>query len=231
MLTMVATVGGLAIAGAATATGVNADLNGEDLDLQGGSFPTLFDNGNHAFAGSDLRDVHADLNADGVATRRRVTFLVADTAEGMSIMALVDSSWDSSNNTLWNLGLQTSAPSGKGYRINDIGSDEMSMTDGPTGSEADVEFQWRAGRADGYSWTHLEFGDSVTFDLDWAGGAGLRANNAIRFVTYTEDGWAEADRANFDENGAFSVTFDAIPAPGALALLGLAGLISRRRRR
>lgn len=232
MLTMVAAVGGLAIAGAATADGsVSANLDGEDLDLEGGSFTSLFDGPvANAFTGGDLRDIHAELNADGVATKRRVTFLVSETAEGMSIMTLVDSFWDSSNNTLQTLGLETTAPSGKGYRINDL-ADDMTMTEGAGGATADIAFNWRAGGGDGYSWTHLAEGDAVSFDLTWGGGTGLLLNNAIQFVSYTPDGWTVVDRAGFDENGEFGITFDAIPAPGALALLGLAGLISRRRRR
>lgn len=85
---------------------------------------------------------------------------------------------------------------------------------------------------------------ALTGSVDLAGGTQYWLSVAADLISPGADGWWWQKSVDVDLLGAtylwssgywensydFDVTFSLIPAPGALALLGLAGLVSRRRR-
>ena len=60
---------------------------------------------------------------------------------------------------------------------------------------------------------------------------GLNSTDNIQFLSWTDSGWAVAEVAEFNSGGTYAFTAMVLPAPGALALLALAGASTRRRRR
>ena len=85
----------------------------------------------------------------------------------------------------------------------------------------------------GADWTFLEH--TWTFNGDGGNHGGLVIE--ARIYGYSGGSWtAWIDDHNVnvldnDNSGGIEIHFAAVPAPGALALLGLAGIASRRRRR
>lgn len=54
----------------------------------------------------------------------------------------------------------------------------------------------------------------------------IQLNGGVLQVSYSDGGWG----SSIKEDSFFTVQYSIIPAPGAMALIGLAGLVSRRRR-
>lgn len=85
----------------------------------------------------------------------------------------------------------------------------------------------------GSDWTYLAH--SWTFDGDGGNHGGLVVEARV-YTTSGDDGSTYVDDISvgvfdMDNSGGIVIHFAAVPAPGALALLGLAGLAGRRRRR
>ena len=53
----------------------------------------------------------------------------------------------------------------------------------------------------------------------------------IQFISYEKDHWSVAERASFSVLGQYVFSHQFVPAPGAVALLAIAGLVGRRKRR
>jgi len=229
---LAAVTGSLFLGGAAMASTVTLNVDGVDLEASGPAIASLFTRSDHRMTNGDLAYLHQDLNDAGINTKRRLTLLTADTGKGISFVSLVDSRWNSPNNTLNRLGLTTSSPDSSDFVINDLG-DAWDMTEDANGNShtATVEFNWRNGRGDGFAWTDLSSDDVMDFEFERLAGNGLRSRNAIQVVTFGEDGWEVVDRFDFGDDGTFGFSVGVIPTPGALAILGVAGIISRRRRR
>lgn len=229
---MAAVTGSLFLGGAAMASTVTLNVEGLDLEASGPAIASLFTRSDHRMTNGDLAYLHEELNAAGINTKRRLTLLTADTGKGASFISLVDSRWNSNNNTMNRLGLTTSSPDSTDFVINDLG-DTWDMTNDANGVShtATVEFGWRNGRGDGFAWTDLSGDDVMEFEFERLAGNGLRNRNAIQVVTFGASGWEVVDRFDFGDDGTFGFSVGVIPAPGALALLGLAGIVSRRRRR
>lgn len=71
----------------------------------------------------------------------------------------------------------------------------------------------------------LSAGDSLLFDVATSGGGNDPGVDHLSRATLATNGWGEASVA-----GEF-LKYNVIPAPGAFALVGLAGLMGRRNRR
>ncbi|MBL9141337.1 MAG: hypothetical protein JNK53_05670, partial [Phycisphaerae bacterium] len=71
----------------------------------------------------------------------------------------------------------------------------------------------------------LSVGNSLLFDVATSGGGNDPGVDHLSRATLATNGWGEPSVA-----GQF-LKYDIVPAPGAVALLGLAGLVGGRRRR
>jgi hypothetical protein len=75
----------------------------------------------------------------------------------------------------------------------------------------------------------MSIGDTFSFDAySSGGGSGDSAVDALANPNYAISSWGEA--YNSGASNSFSYTLGAVPAPGAIALIGIAGLMGRRRR-
>ena len=75
----------------------------------------------------------------------------------------------------------------------------------------------------------MSIGDTFRFDAySSGGGGGDSAVDALANPNVAITSWGQA--YNSGTSNSFSYTLTAIPAPGAIALIGLAGLVARRRK-
>ena len=75
----------------------------------------------------------------------------------------------------------------------------------------------------------MSIGDTFSFDAySSGGGGGDSAIDALANPNYAVSSWGQA--YNSGPSNSFSYTLSAVPAPGAIALIGVAGLMGRRRR-
>ncbi len=75
----------------------------------------------------------------------------------------------------------------------------------------------------------MSLGDTFSFDAYSSGGdGGDSAVDALANPNVAITNWSQA--YNSGTSNSFSYTLTAIPAPGAIALVGLAGLVARRRK-
>ena len=75
----------------------------------------------------------------------------------------------------------------------------------------------------------MSIGDTFSFDAYSSGGGNTdSAIDALANPNYAVSSWDQA--YNSGASNSFSYTLGAVPAPGAIALIGVAGLLGRRRR-
>ena len=238
MLAAVAVAGAFVVAGSALAGSIQVDLQGGALMMQSGSLSDLFtDTSTNRFRGAALESVHNSLQADGVTTDGMVTFVLADTGNGLSFMALMDDETvggGAPGETM--IGMSTTAPSTTNYFINDP-NDPVSIND-PFGinTTAAGEFGWNDNRGDGFAWTQLSDGDGVTFNFTDLAGTGLGVGDfAFQFVTFNGESWEVVEMGNWTDDGQFAfsfmVTMIPLPTPVLMGVAGLAGVALLRRRR
>jgi hypothetical protein len=218
----------LAVAGIANA-GVSIEGQGAPFAIDAAEMPGLFGGpADHDFSDAALAPIHAMLDADGVATDGKVTFMFLDTDDGLSFLALIDASTGDNEPGATELGMISSAPATASYWVNDLGDVDLTAEGGGLTSIV-ASFRWNDGKADAYAWSGLETGDTVTFEFNPMTGTALAGDDPFQFVTATEEGWQVSRSGDYvDDSFAFTFT---VPTPGALALLGLAGLTGRTGRR
>ena len=75
----------------------------------------------------------------------------------------------------------------------------------------------------------MSIGDTFSFDAySSGGGSGDSAVDALANPNYAISSWGQPYDSG--ASNSFSYTLGAVPAPGAIALIGVAGLLGRRRR-
>ena len=75
----------------------------------------------------------------------------------------------------------------------------------------------------------MSIGDTFSFDAySSGGGSGDSAIDALANPNFAVSNWGDA--YNSGPSTSFSYTLGAVPAPGAIALIGAAGLLARRRK-
>jgi hypothetical protein len=240
LTTFLALIGVLGVAGAAQAGSVIIDAVGGPIMLKSGDLSTLLSAGGlNDFTTPENKAVCAALSADGVVTNGMITFLLADTADGLSFITLVDDATvEGESGDLNLLGMSSTAPSSTEYWINDLGYDILDIDD-PFGitTTASGTFEWGDNRGDAFAWSNLQDGDGVTFNFEKMEGQALVEDEPFQFVTWNGDAWQVVETAgwsNITAIGQFAFSFVTIvplPAPVLLGLAGLAGVAVYRRRR
>jgi hypothetical protein len=234
---ILAMIGGLGLTGAAQAGSVVIDAVGGPIMLKSGDLSGLFAGADpHDFTPTENRDVLHALQADGISTNGMITFLLADTSDGLGFITLVDDDTVGGDPGPANLlGMSSTAPSSTEYWINDYGYDILTIDD-PFGitTTASGTFEWFDNRGDAFAWTNLQDGDGVTFSFEEMEGSALVGGDVFQFVTWDGDAWQVVETADWTEDGQFAFSFVTIvplPAPLLLGMAGLAGVACYRRRK
>ena len=222
----------------------SASVAGNDWDVQlmPGAFEGVFDELPDNWMPRDvMQELHAQLNAGGVDTGNCITTVLIADGDTFSLLTVMDA-FTGDGDTCSAMGMRSTAPDHAGWFINDQ-TDQHSVNPLAEGSGddfgnggrlgLDADFRWIDGRGDGFMWTGLMPGDTVTYDFDYLSGAvGSEGADIFKFLGWdAEDGWEILGARSFSEDGSLSFEVTVIPAPGAGVLLILAGLVSRGRRR
>lgn len=221
----------------------SAAVTGNDWDTQlmPGAFEGVFDEvADHWMPRDVMQELNAQLNASGVETAGCITTVLIADGDTFSLLTLLDG-FSGDTDTFSEMGMRSTAPDHAGWFINDP-VDQHSVNPVEFGSEGDsgdggllaldADFRWIDGRGDGFMWTGLMPGDTVTYDFDYLSGAVGGEGDVFKFVGWNdEDGWEIFGAQALREDGGLSFEVTVIPAPGAGVLLILAGLVSRGRRR
>ncbi len=204
-------------------------------EMNAGDFTGLLGSNDHQFAMSELDILAATLNNDGIETMGQLSFILASTDAGLSLIGLFD-------------GVQVNNPSGS-VIDNYLGVSSTTSLDtgwfstGDVGSQTDwydmgngtqlvnASLTWDHGQTSAaFAWADVESAPTGTFnlyDIDLTAFAG----ESIQFLTFQNDQWDVAWTADFSVLGQYAFSYQFIPTPGVIALLAFAGLYSQRRRR
>ena len=207
------------------------------LELRTGSVEGILNDSMDQFGDDALSLIQSSLANADVDTDGRVTVLGLDTDQGISVVFLVDSSEMLDGVGDSSLSFQTTAPIGRMAWTNDQPDEINDFYHDTSGNQtAYGTFSWNSiTGGDAFAWTDLEFGDEINslFAMAEAGDAtfpGLDSTDTFQFVSWNDEGgWFVAENAEFTSAGLYGFSAQVIPAPGAIALLGLA-IIARRRR-
>lgn len=237
-LILLVTVLGLGPVALADAPMLSIEFNGSEVDLYAASIESIFATPGGEFSALDLEVVADTLVSGGISTQGYISLLMADTADGFSLIALFDGleapPADDSPvhsllgvNALWQGAQDTSrAYTGPGsWMANASG-------DGWVGGGA---FAWQHEVSSaGLAFSALQEGQ--TFDIDLIDLGLLEMQPQLfQLISFNGNaGFTVEATGEFDADGQIGFTAVVeivIPAPASLTLLSIAGLTARRRRR
>lgn len=186
------------------------------------------------FTSEALAAFNTDVQSDGISTDGKISFLLSLTDVGISWVALIDDENQKGEFEVADsiLGMSSTAPTSASPFINDHATDALFREDLGNGTQLVAGFfEWDSvHEGDGYAWGSLQDGDYVSFLFTREGPAGFEEPDLYQFLSYERGGWEIVATSDFTGNDQFGFSFDIIPAPGAIAVFGLAGLVRRRSR-
>jgi len=229
----------LAHAGSVVIDGLGGPLVMGSKDFSG----EVFGAGSPNFTDDAMRAVTQDLKSDGINVDRCVTFLLADTDDGLAWLTIVDDITQQGTGERLDaqMGMSTTGPDSANGYINDVNEDIDQFFDPNNGTQTYAGFfTWNADRqADGFAWGNLQKGDFVSFNFtrdgpDFGSHPGLKRKGTFQFVSWNGAEWEVLAMRAFSQRDDFAFSFTVIPLP-APALLGVVGLtalgVIRRRAR
>ena len=225
----------LLVSSAATAAGIRITGPSLYMELQGGSMPGTLNDGIQIFSSQDLAFMQSELHADGINTQGHITMFLAETEDGWSFVSLFDGNGNgtpSGNNSFLNFNSSTGITANRHWNT-DSGGNPAWWDLGNQTQLVDGSFEWESGvNSEGFAWGNMDPGMSGTATYMDMGLDQLIPQGMFQFLTWGGDGWEVAYTADFQgEDDTLSLAFKVIPTPGTIALLTLAGIRSRRRRR
>ncbi len=210
----------------------NADGN---FDMFAGDFDGMFSNSDHQFLLTDQEVLAATLNNDGIETAGKLSFVLASTDAGLSFMGLFDGipfadPYGEVSNHYLGVSTTTSTDT-DWYASGDSGSD-IGWNDMGNGSQVlNALLGWNhESTSAGFAWGDIQSAPTGTVNL-YDVVLTEFANDSIQFVTYQDDQWTVAGSGDLCCLGQYAFSYQLVPAPGAFALLAIAGLTGHRRRR
>jgi hypothetical protein len=229
----------IAAAVCSSAAQASTILIGDALELESVALDGLFSGGDTGdFTNIELAIVHESILDSGIDTNAVISVLPVDTDNGLALMFLIDQPDGDGVNGLSAVSLTSTAPGSASFFINDPASDLAGHIESATGLQTTFgDFTWHSdGSGDAFAWGNLIEGDQMTMLFTAHSSApstfpGLNPTDNIQFLNWTGSDWAVAEVAEFNSGGTYAFTAMVLPAPGALALLALAGARTRRRRR
>lgn len=230
-VTVAASGWGVATASAGWATVV---VNGAETTIQSAAMPTLFANAGNAFTNADLNALHSELDASGINTVGHITMLLADTAQGTSLILLADGPGQpTSDPPLCLLGVEAVWEGEDTSRANLSGGGSWGVTDLGDGTQVGAgALQWRHELTyEALALTELASDQSVFNNLYDLGMSGM-SEQILNLLTFTNGDWSVASTHAFTDNViSATTTIVEIPTPATLAVLMLSCMSHRRRRR
>ena len=214
-------------------------LIGDHIYLDSYAINGVLGNDPHQFSPNSLQLVHESLATSGIETNAVITVVPVETASGLALMMLIDSPLSGElDDGSASLSMMTTAPETATWYVNDVNQDITGHIDGTTGLQTSYGlFTWNPyGNGDGFAWANLNAGDQLTTLFTAINGQdptfpGLNMHDNIQFVTWANNSWEVAETTQLNSGGTYAFTTLVLPGPGALCLLGIAGLCGRRRRR
>ena len=235
LTTILMTLTTLLCAGVAHADYVN--INGVDgsYQLNAGDFDGILGSNDNQFSMSDLDVLAATLNNDGIETMGRLSFLLASTDAGLSFIGLFDGiPFNDPTGSIADqfLGISsTTSTNTDWFATGDEGSETYWYDMGNGTQLLSASLGWDHGQTSAaFAWGDVQAAQSGTvnlYDIDLT----AFANEPIQFLTYQGNQWDVAGTADFSVLSQYAFSYQFVPTPGALAVLTLAGLFGRRRRR
>jgi hypothetical protein len=231
----------LCLSSLANAGTVVIDALGGPVQMHSTTVNNVFGSASPVLTNSALTSIHDSLNADGVGTAGKVTFVLLDTDAGLSFVTLVDNNpnGEGSGTADSSLSMTSTANTLNQEFINDQGSDITTLVDPGFGLQtAAGEFNWDSDiEGDGFAWANLAVGDTATFNFDKLFGdlptsPGLSDSDTFQFVSFNGESWEIVSVGNWTDNNQFAFSYTVVPLPAALGV-GLAGLamVTLRRKR
>lgn len=233
--TILMTLTTLLLAAVSHADYVNINSVDGSYELNAGDFGGILGSSNNQFSMSDLDILAATLNNDGIETMGQLSFLLASTDAGLSFIGLFDGiPINDPNGSMVDqfLGLSsTTSTNTDWFATGDEGSETYWYDMGNGTQLLNANLEWDHGQTSAaFAWGDVQSAQSGTvnlYDIDLT----AFANEPIQFLTYQGDQWDVAGTAEFSVLGQYAFSYQFVPTPGALAVLTLAGLFGRRRRR
>ena len=233
--TILMTLTTLLLAAVSHADYVNINSVDGSYELNAGDFGGILGSSNNQFSMSDLDILAATLNNDGIETMGQLSFLLASTDAGLSFIGLFDGiPINDPNGSMVDqfLGLSsTTSTNTDWFATGDEGSETYWYDMGNGTQLLNANLGWDHGQTSAaFAWGDVQSAQSGTvnlYDIDLT----AFANEPIQFLTYQGDQWDVAGTAEFSVLGQYAFSYQFVPTPGALAVLTLAGLFGRRRRR
>lgn len=219
---------------------VSADyvtITGSDgsYDLYAGDLSGLLSGNNNQFSMSDLEILAAILNDDGIETLGTLSFFVGNTDSGLSLIGLFDGVpiYDPSNSNVDHLLALSSTTTMETdwFATGDVGSEAAwyDMGNGTQVVAALLTWDHELTSA-GFAWGDVSSAQSGTVNL-YEMDLTEFSPEPIQFITYQDDQWTVVGQAAFSVLGQYAFSYQYIPAPSVIALLSIAALARRRKRR
>jgi hypothetical protein len=212
-------------------------ISGADgfYDLFAGDFGGMLANDDNQFSLTEQEILAATLNNDGIETAGKLSFILASTDAGLSFIGLFDGiPFADPYGELSNhyLGVSTTTSTGADwFASGDTGSD-IGWNDIGNGSQVlNALLGWNhENTSAGFAWGDIQSAPTGTVNL-YDVSLTEFGNDSIQFLTYQDDHWTVAGSGDFSVLGQYAFSYQLVPAPGAFALLAIAGLVGTRRRR
>ena len=212
---------------------------GTQVELERGDFPTLLDSGGQIFSAEDMAELDDTLQSSGVQTSNRISILLAETGAGLSLITLFDGVSEGGSGDQATVTASSFIPTTATWQYNvDNGGSFSSF---PLGDQTVLNgaFVWNSGiETAAFSISNLQTDDTGAISLAEIIPGSLDPTQTIQLLTSSGGVWSVAESFDFLTNPDGSPDFEyftfeigPVPAPAALALLGLAGIRTRRRRR
>ena len=227
-------------ASAALAGQIQVSNIGGGVVLNSGPIGLAFPGPASLWTTSSVAAIHASLNASGISTEGKVTFLAADTSQGLAFMTLFDRQLVEGASVMGNLHMDSVANGTSLAYLKDTAGNITIGANGPNARIASGDFAWNSnGGGDAFAWAGLDNGNSATFRFNTLAGMnlGLDASSPFQFVTWTGSVWAVVSvpggLLSFSATDDFGFAITAVPTPGVLAAMAapMFGLSMIRRRR
>lgn len=205
-----------------------ADTN---LVLSTAEMPLLFSDG--IFSATDLDATREVLQVAGIDTTGHFCLFAANTAQGLSVVLLLDApdAGDPGDTTPVGLGVETLLNGGADMLENIDAGGWWYEYDLPEGLLGTGTLQWVHGESGAaLAWTGLSAISTIDlsmFDVDGIQGA---LDSPVLQILNAGETWSVAHEVDFDSNDAINLTMDVVPVP-APGMLVLAACAVRRRRR
>ena len=209
--------------------------SGGSYDMYAGTLDGFLSGNDNQFAMSDLDTLAAILNGDGIDTIGTLSFVLANTDSGLSLIGLFDGVQNNdpfnSNPSQYLALSSTTTMDTDWFATGDVGSEAAwyDMGNGTQVVAAQMAWDHEITSA-GFAWGDVSTAPSGTvnlYDIDLT----EFAPEPIQFITFQDDHWTVVGQAAFSALGQYAFSYQYIPAPSVIALLSIAAINGRRKRR